>query len=1037
MRECPVCNLCFDDDYNRCPHDDEYLITSNNCKTTLSGRYILEKKLGKGGMASVYKAKHKFLKSLHAIKIISPEVVKEDANLLVRFTQEAVLAASIRHPNVVTVTDFGVTNENTPYLVMEYIEGTCLDDILRKEKQFSPVKAFEVLTPITLGVGEAHSKGIVHRDLKPLNVMLKNGYPVDQAVKVLDFGLAKIKSSESFASIIQAKTTNILGSPHYMSPEQWANEEVDNRSDIYSLGIILYQMIAGNVPFRGDSIVNIMYQHINTPVPPLISFGISVSPQIEAVIQKALAKEQDQRYSTAAEFLSDYEKALLSTSNQIAKSSSEKTVSFFDSSLYEVTKDSEPKKDTGEIFGETYNLTYLNSVQNKTLATYFNQPKSAEAKGAEKLEEQFIYAHNRVEEARTKVSEAEKLAQEFNQAQKAAESARLKFLQAQQKLEEDIRRQLQAEMESKLVAEIEARKKAEAEARHLVEEAKARKEAEERANQLAKTALEAQQHAEAEHQKAEKEIQQRQLEEGTRRKAEEAALKLAVEVAEAKKKYEEARKAAEYEAYFRMEAEIKRRKVEEEIQRIALLEAEKRRLAEEEAARKIKEQAARLEQQAIEAEKKAEKARQLAESETQKREHAEAARKKAEEEARRLAEEIIEAQKRLEEAEQRAKSETKKRVQEEEARKKAEESARSLSAIRQSEENFKKLQSQNLHPFKSSSPIFMGETRSISPELSSEQVLSDTSSSDISHTNPALKSRKFNPLYILSGIFAFILISGFSGYLMYRLMLEPAKIENKSSDSNTITNSTQPPPLELPDRVIKKMVKIEGGVFQMGRDDVDPETEIYGIQSPKHTEKVTSFYIDRTEVSNEEYAEFVQAGYPSPKNWQAGKPVSGKENLPVTNVSYLDAIEFADWISKRNNIVCRLPTEQEWEYVARSGAKQYIYPWGNEWIDNRANIGTKILKEVGSMNDETETGKVEDMMGNVWEWTSTLFDYYPGYKGIKDTNFKQNNSRTARGSSFMAESDQVKNKHLLLTYRAGLSEKDKFDFLGFRLACYP
>ncbi len=327
MKECPNCKLCFDDEYNQCPHDNQTLFTSNKCATKLDNRYILERRLGKGGMGAVYKGKHIHLRSTHAIKIISPEVVREDATLLVRFTQEAVLAASIHHPNVVNVTDFGVENENTLFLVMEYIEGISLDDFLRVEKLLSPAKAFEILSPIALGVGAAHSKGITHRDLKPLNVMLRKGYPPAQAVKVLDFGLAKIKSSESFSSLVMAKTTNLLGSPHYMPPEQWDNENVDTRSDIYSLGIILFQMLTGEVPFKGNSIPNIMYQHLRAPVPSFVSLSISGSPQIESVLQKALAKEQEQRYQTVEEFLSAYKKALSNASNQISERLNNKTTS--------------------------------------------------------------------------------------------------------------------------------------------------------------------------------------------------------------------------------------------------------------------------------------------------------------------------------------------------------------------------------------------------------------------------------------------------------------------------------------------------------------------------------------------------------------------------------------------------------------------------------------------------------------------------------------------------------------------------------------
>lgn len=1038
--------------------------------------------MGKGGMASVFKAKHQFLKSMHAVKIISPELVKDDDSLLIRFRQEAILAASIYHPNVVNVTDFGVENEDTPFLVMEYIEGVSLDDFLKKEKRLSPAKAFEILAPIALGVGVAHSQGITHRDLKPLNVMLRHGYPLAQGVKVLDFGLAKIKSTESFASLVQAKTTNVLGSPHYMSPEQWANEDVDTRSDIYSLGIMLFQMLTGEVPFKGNSIPTIMYQHLQAAVPSFSSLGMNASPQLEAVIQKALAKEQDQRFAVVDELLYELEKALSAKEVQTASGSNIETAVLPE--LDEAARETEAN--IGKNFENTYNLPYLNSVQNETLATYFNQPKSSEPKPTEKLEQQFVSAQNRVEAARTKVNEAEKLAFEFNEAQKAAEDARRNVEKAQEKLEQDIRRRMHAEMETKLAAEREAREKAEAEAHHLLEEVNVRKKAEERANELAKTALEAQHRAEEERQKAEIEVQHRQHEETTRRKAEEAALKLTEEVAEAKKKYEEAKKEAEYEAYYRLEAENKRKKIEEEIQRIAQTEAEKRQIAEAQAAAQIKEQASRLEQQSLEAQQKADQARLLAKSEAEKREWAEMARIKAEDEARRLAEEIIEAQKQLEEAQQIAKFESEKRALEETARRKAEEEARSSSlANQQNVESLKKdlllqieeaqklakselekrvleeaarkraekearslsesheilkksnrnLQNQSIGNISSKNPPFSskGEMSAGFYDSASGEILKNTSSSDILNTNQ-IPARKFsNPVFILAGLFAFLIAGSFGGYLLYRSLTSPVSV---AENPNPVVTNDKPEisTPKLPARITDKMVYITGGTFQMGRDDV-PSDEEYMIQSPQHSEVVGSFYIDRTEVTNEEYAQFIKAkGKKAPENWQDGKPPLTEEKFPVTYVSYDDAAKFADWISKRDNVLCQLPSEKEWEYAARSGAKQYIYPWGNDWIDNRANIGSKILKEVGTSGDETEVGGVQDMLGNVWEWTSTLFKYYDNFPGKKDRY--ENDRPTVRGSSFLAQPEQIARKKFLLTFRQDREETDKLEYLGFRLVCH-
>jgi formylglycine-generating enzyme required for sulfatase activity len=571
----------------------------------------------------------------------------------------------------------------------------------------------------------------------------------------------------------------------------------------------------------------------------------------------------------------------------------------------------------------------------------------------------------------------------------------------------------------------------------LTEEAKKRKQAEERARQMAEAALKAQQRAEIEHENAEKEIQQRQLEEGTRRKAEQAALKLAAEVAEAKRKYEEAKREAEAEAHFRAEAELKQKEIEAEVERIARLEAEKRRIAEAQAAEQIKQQESLLKQQALEAQQKTEEARRLAESEAEKRQQAEAARIKAEEEARRLAEEIIKAQQQLEEAQRFAKSESEKRAVEKAARIKAEESARSLSALRESAGNFDKKHSSEIsveNAVNDLAPVSRGETVAISSKPSLGRMLLNTSSSDVSNTNQIPRNKIFNPLILAAGAFALFLVSGFGGFLIYQLT-KSSNIESASVNSNIAVSPTQTTP-QLPARVRGKMVLIEGGTFLMGNNDVDLENYVFNNQYPAHTVKVPDFYIDITEVTNEEYNEFVQSGNKPPRNWQDGKPPTGQEKFPVTNISYLEAEKFADWISKRNNIICRLPAEEEWEYAARSGKEQNTYPWGKDWDPGRVNINSKTPREVGTTGDETNIGKVKDMMGNVVEWTSTAYNFYENFPKYKAYPFDPKKF-TVRGASFASSPDQIKNHRFLLTFRQGVEDTNASPTLGFRLACYP
>ena len=314
MKECQLCKTCFADTVATCPKDGMPTMHTLAGEPVLEGKYQLESRLGQGGMGVVYKARHAYLKTQLAIKIILPDLVGNDPQLVTRFRQEALAAAAIRHQNVVAVTDYGVINGSIPFLVMEYVEGESLHDLLAREKKLDPEKAYEVISAICAGVGAAHHQGIVHRDLKPLNIMICSDKPnISQAVKILDFGLAKIKSGELLGSFIQAQTTGLMGSPFYMAPEQWADDEPDARSDIYSLGVMLYQMLTGDVPFKGSSIPAIMKKHISDPAPPFAASGTVMSPDIEAAVMHTLAKEKDKRTPSVEAMIAELKEAIYPT----------------------------------------------------------------------------------------------------------------------------------------------------------------------------------------------------------------------------------------------------------------------------------------------------------------------------------------------------------------------------------------------------------------------------------------------------------------------------------------------------------------------------------------------------------------------------------------------------------------------------------------------------------------------------------------------------------------------------------------------------
>ncbi len=311
MKECQHCKTCYADDVETCPNDAMPTLHTISGEPVLEGKYHLESRIGQGGMGVVYKARHAYLKTLHAIKVILPDLVGNDPELVKRFRQEALAAAAIRHQNVVQVTDYGVAQGTMPFLVMEFVEGESLHDLLAREQRLAPEKAYELIAAICGGIGAAHSQGIVHRDLKPLNIMLLKGkQKPSESVKILDFGLAKIKSGELLGSFIQAQTTGLMGSPYYMAPEQWSDDDLGPSSDIYSIGVMLYQMIAGDVPFKGSSIPAIMKKHLTDPPPPFSELGVTVPPAVEKAVFHTLEKDRKNRTQSVDDLIDELATAL-------------------------------------------------------------------------------------------------------------------------------------------------------------------------------------------------------------------------------------------------------------------------------------------------------------------------------------------------------------------------------------------------------------------------------------------------------------------------------------------------------------------------------------------------------------------------------------------------------------------------------------------------------------------------------------------------------------------------------------------------------
>ena len=270
---------------------------SNREQVVLNGRYELHRRVGRGGMAEVYLARDRLLDRLVAIKILFPEFAT-DPSFVARFRREAQAAANLNHPNIVGVYDWG-KERGTYYIVMEYVDGQTVSEIIRNEGPIEPKRAAGIAADVAAALGFAHRKGVVHRDVKPGNVLItKTG-----EVKVADFGIARAMTASSEENLTQ--TGSVMGTATYFSPEQAQGKPVDARSDLYSLGVVLYEMASGKPPFSADSPVAIAYKHVQEPIPSLAERVPGIPPDYERITLRALAKDPDDRYADGAAMRAD------------------------------------------------------------------------------------------------------------------------------------------------------------------------------------------------------------------------------------------------------------------------------------------------------------------------------------------------------------------------------------------------------------------------------------------------------------------------------------------------------------------------------------------------------------------------------------------------------------------------------------------------------------------------------------------------------------------------------------------------------------
>lgn len=268
---------------------------SNN---VISGRYELIERIGDGGMAVVYKAKCRLLKRFVAVKILKPEFTR-DAKFVENFRRESHAAASLSHPNIVSVYDVGQEG-NVNYIVMELVKGMPLSDMIAQKGQLDYKTAMDLTKQIASGLSAAHKNGIVHRDVKPHNILITE----DGIAKITDFGIAKAVTN---TTIVDSGKDSIMGSVHYFSPEQARGGYVDEKSDLYSLGIVLFEMLTGKVPFDGENPVNVALKQINEKITPPSVFNRSIPPRLEQFVMKATEKYPTNRFASADEMIEELE----------------------------------------------------------------------------------------------------------------------------------------------------------------------------------------------------------------------------------------------------------------------------------------------------------------------------------------------------------------------------------------------------------------------------------------------------------------------------------------------------------------------------------------------------------------------------------------------------------------------------------------------------------------------------------------------------------------------------------------------------------
>jgi eukaryotic-like serine/threonine-protein kinase len=307
LKHCTTCQHLFPDQAQVCPTDNTPLRVARELEPGMivRNKYVILEWIGAGGMATVYRAKHRLLNEMRAVKVVSAKFAN-DEDFLKRFRHEAAVARRLRHENAVWVEDLDEIEDGRPFIAMELLQGDDLRKVIKEQGPLAVDRSLKLGAQVASALGAAHKLGIIHRDIKPDNILITRDDSGNEVPKVLDFGIAKARESALQGSYTATRTGVIIGTPEYMSPEQaegQLGDKLDGRSDIYSLGIVLYEMLTGQLPFKSDTPLGMCLHHMQTiPRPPhAVRPDLHIPESVSAILMKALEKKREQRFQSAQE----------------------------------------------------------------------------------------------------------------------------------------------------------------------------------------------------------------------------------------------------------------------------------------------------------------------------------------------------------------------------------------------------------------------------------------------------------------------------------------------------------------------------------------------------------------------------------------------------------------------------------------------------------------------------------------------------------------------------------------------------------------